>query len=209
MTARSLRSLVLAPLLVVALIGTVSACTKSTPTVVATTTTTQTITRTPSSGPTGPVSTAPLVEKPSASCPLIGYDEARSDAGFRLQTTIGTLTQDGKFAGCRFYPNPFPGERLPPATQVAIEIVVSPYASVDAAHNAFIQLAEAGKNFQQETIASGNTGLCYQTTLWAPDNGTDWACTFAKGSKVVVIRTVVTSPALNVLEIAQAVYPKV
>ena len=57
------RSLVLAPLVTLALIGALSACTKSTPGDVTTSTTTQTITRTPSTGPTGPISTGTIAEK--------------------------------------------------------------------------------------------------------------------------------------------------
>jgi len=127
--------------------------------------------------------------------------------------------QSGKVVGCRFYPLEHPadgcdqtclsGEHLPPGTIPAVEILEMPYASPDAAHNAFVRIAEAGTNYQQDQIAAGNIGLCYQTTVWDKDNGTDWACTFSKGSAVIVIKSVVTDPALNVVEIAQAIYPKI
>src|SRR5205085_9759630 len=106
---------------------------------------------------------------------------------------------------CRFYPAVFKSEHLPPPSQVAIEVLVSQYASPSTARDAFIRVATAGTNYQQDDVATGVKGLCYQTTLWSPDKGKDWACTFSKGSKVVVIRTVVTDPAFNVVQIAKAV----
>ena len=208
MTTRTLRRSA-AALLAVACALTVAACTKSTPTShTSIVTNTQTITRTPSIGPTGPVSTGQITEKRVSSCPYVSLDEAKADAGMRLEKIV-TLIQDGKVVGCRFYPAVFKTENLPPTTQLAVEILAQQYASADAAHNAFITIAEAGTNYQQEEIATGVTGLCYQTTVWTHDAGKDWACSFNKGATVVVIRTVVTSPALNVVEIAKAVYPKV
>ncbi len=193
MTTRTLRRSA-AAVLAVACALTVAACTKSTPTShTSIVTNTKTITRTPSTGPTGPVSTGQITEKRVSSCPYVSLDEAKADAGMRLDKIV-TLIQDGKVVGCRFYP---------------AEILAQQYANADAAHNAFVTIAEAGTNFQQEEIATGVTGLCYQTTVWAHDAGKDWACSYNKGATVVVIRTVVTSPALNVVEIAKAVYPKV
>jgi hypothetical protein len=208
-TTRTIRRFAAAVLALVCALS-MAACTKSTPTShTSVVTNTQTITQSPSSiGPTGPVSTGTISEKKVSTCPYVSLDEAKADAGMRLDKIV-TLLQDGKVVGCRFYPAVFKTENLPPTTQLAVEILIQQYASPDAAHNAFITIAEAGTNYQQEDVASGNTGLCYQTTVWAHDAGKDWACTFSKGSTVVVIRTVVTSPALNVVEIAKAVYPKV
>lgn len=210
MTTRTIARTAGALLATAALLGSVAACTKSSGGGhVGVTTQTQTITTTPAGGPTGPVRTGKLVEKKAGSCPLVSTDEAKDDVGMRLNK-VATVTQDGVFAGCRFYPAVFQSEHLPPPSQVVVEILVSEYASARAAHNAFITIAEkAGTNFQQAEIATGNTGVCYQTTLWPDDKGKDWACNFSKGAKVVVIRTVVTSPALNVIQLAKAVYPKV
>lgn len=124
----------------------------------------------------------------------------------------------GKVVGCRLYALEHPtsecdtsclaGENLPPGSQPAIEIESTNYSSSPAARAAFIRIAKAGTALQQDKIASGNTGLCFQTDFWTKDAGKDWACTFSEGSTVVVIRTVVTSPALDVVELAQAVEPK-
>ena len=205
------------PLLAVALTASVAACTKSTPVSAPTSTVVHTQTTTVSPGPSGPISTGPVTEKQVAACPFLGIDNAKSFAGIRLDR-ITELSQDNAVVGCRFYPLEHPNsdcdatclanEKLPPGNVAGIELLASKYASPDAAHNGYIRIAEAGTNVQQDTIAPGNIALCYQTTVWSKDDGHDWACAFAKGSTVVVIRTVVTDPALNVVEIAQAVYPK-
>ena len=191
------------------LLLTVTACTKSTPTVTTTTTITTTTTTTPPVGPTGPVSTGPVSETTAASCPYISYDQARSDAGYRLDR-ISTLSQDGKVVGCRFYPSQYlaTSEHLPPPSQVAIEILANDYAGHTAAFNAMVLLARSGTNPQQYSPASGNTGICYQATFWSADNGKDWECAFTKNATLVTIKTVVTDPALNVISIAQTIYPK-
>lgn len=208
MTTRTLGRSAVSALAALALTITVAACTKSSPSHVTTSTQTSTSTHPTTSDPTGPVVIGKLTEKGASSCPLLSTTEAKSDAGMRLNK-ITTLSQNGKLVGCRFYPAVFQSEHLPPPSQVVIEIVISQYANATSAHNAFIRIATSGTNYQQDVIATGNTGLCFQTTLWKPDNGKDWACTFSKGSKVVVIRTVVTDPAFNVVQIAKAVYPKV
>ena len=51
-------------------------------------------------------------------------------------------------------------------------------------------------------------GACYQDSFYPPDRGRDWACAFAIGTSVVLVRTVVTSPALNVIQVARAVLPE-
>ena len=216
MTARSLRSFVLAPIAVLALIGALGACTKSTPSGTSAPATTRTVT-TPNTTPTGPLDTSAVTEKTASSCPFISFTDAKNFAGFRLDR-ITTLSQSGTLVGCRFYALQHPNaqcdqsclsaERLPPANVPGIELLASHYANHTAAFNAMAVLADHGTSPQQFAPVAGNTGVCYQTTLWAHDDGKDWACDFTKGAELVVIRTVVTDPALNVIEIAQAAYPK-
>jgi len=207
-TARTLAR-VAAALAALAFVVSLAACTKSSPKQdTSSTSSSAPSTPTRSIDQTGPVSVGNITEKTTSSCPYLSFDTAKNDAGMRLQR-IATLHQNGKVVGCRFFPAVFTSEKLPPTSQVVIEIVVSEYANHTAANNAFIRIAEAGKNFQQEEVATGNTGLCYETTLWAKDQGTDWACTFSKGTKVVVIRTVVNGSSFNVVQLAKAVYPKV
>lgn len=209
-----------AAVVTVMLLGSLSACTKSSPANVdsSSSASTASTNATPSIQATGPVSTGTITEKPVGSCPYISLGNAYSDGGMRLER-ITELIQAGATVGCRFYPLQHPnsecgasclaGEHLPPGNVPAIEIAISSYANATNAHNAFVRIAEQGTNYQQDVFAPGNTGLCYETTFWSHDHGTDWACTFSKGIKVVVIRTVVTGSALNVVALAKAIYPKV
>ncbi|MCW2497901.1 hypothetical protein [Jatrophihabitans sp.] len=218
MTVRPLRRAAAAALLALALAAALAACTPSNPTITTSSTSTSIVKTTiPPTGNTGPVSTAKVTEKTASSCPYISLDAAHNDAGYRLER-ITRLSQDGKLVGCRFYPLEHPnaqcdavclaGEKLPPGNVPGVDILSTKYTNANNASNAFIKLAEAGTDYQREEIAPGNTGLCFRTTVWTKDNGRDWACTFSKGATMVVIRTFVTDPALNVVEIAKAIYPK-
>jgi hypothetical protein len=212
---------VTAALAALAVVLSLAACTKSTPgqhVTISTGANSSQSSSIPTIQQTGPISGGPVTEKTASTCPFLGFDTAKNDSGMRLDR-IATLSQGGKVVGCRIYALQHPNsqcdatclgnEHLPPASVPAIEILLSKYANTTNAHNAFIRIAEAGTNFQQTQIATGNTGLCYQTTLWSKDAGKDSACTFSKGTTVVVIRTVVVGSPLNVVEIAKAVYPKV
>jgi hypothetical protein len=125
---------------------------------------------------------------------------------------ITVLKADGKLVGCRFYAlqgSPLAvSEHLPGPNQPAIEITSTRYPDATSAHNAFVALAEKGRNVQQATISGDNVGLCFQTDFYPNDHGTDWACTYSVGTMLVLVKTVVTSPALNAIEIAKAVAPK-
>lgn len=161
-----------------------------------------------------PLSTAAVVERTAAGCPYIAIDVASEDVGYRLDR-ITVLIRSGRVVGCRFYALQhttaqcdqacLDHERLPPADVPGIEIRATRYKTATDAHNAFVLAAEAGRDVQRATIESSNTGLCYRTTVWAHDNGTDWACAFSKGSTAIVIRTVVTAPAQDVVELAKVV----
>lgn len=192
-----------------------AACTDSTaPPVSPGTTATVTQTRPPSPGATAPISTGPTTTKEVGSCPLLSTAEVVANVGQRL-AKVTVQFSGAKIVGCTWYPLAHPnsqcdeacflGEHLPPGTQADVKISSSTYASAIAAHNAFIRLAERGTNYQQEQIATNNTGLCFQTNFWAHDAGKDWACTFAVGTRVVLVNSVVTDPALDVVHVAQAV----
>ncbi len=123
---------------------------------------------------------------------------------------ITALTSGGATVGCRFYAlqgSPLSrSEHLPGPHQPALEILVSRYPSDLAAHNAFVRLDQAeGTNPQQASIVGQAPGLCFQTSFDAADKGKDWACAFSKGKLMVVLRTVVTKSALNVILVSRAV----
>lgn len=191
------------------------ACTSgsgSTPPPSATTrTVTATTTRTPSYGPTTPVSTGPTTVAGAASCPLLPEQQAADRVGMRLDR-ITVLHSGGRAVGCRFYAlqnSPLHNsEHLPGPKQPAIEIETMRYASMIAAHNAFVIEARHGSNPQQEQIGR-TTGVCFQIAFYPRDHGRDWACSFNVGAVKVSVRTVVVTPALNVAEIARVVARKV
>jgi hypothetical protein len=204
--------------LAIALIATVAACVRSTSSPTPTRTSTETITSPGTSTPqptnSGPLSTATVSEKTVAACPYISEDEASSDTGFRLDR-ITELIQAGEVVGCRFYALQNPtaqcdeacvrAENLPPGNVPGVEIRATKYSSSLNAHNAFVTTAKTGTDYQQVEIGTGNIGVCYRTTVWTQDGGRDWACAFSKGATEIVIRTSVTDPPLNVVQIANAI----
>ena len=128
---------------------------------------------------------------------------------------ITVLRSGGKVVGCRIYGLQYPAdgcsqscldaENLPPGNQPALEITTQRYANATDAHNAFVRLAETGTSVQQAEVASGNTGLCFQTDFYAADKGKDWACTFSVGPTMVVVRTVIAQVAFSAIEVTKAV----
>lgn len=122
---------------------------------------------------------------------------------------ITVLRSGGRTVGCRFYAlqgGPLhQSEHLPGPNQPAVEIVSSRYSSATAAHNAFVLLAQKGTNLQQATIVGQTMGLCFQTDFYSKDKGSDWACTFSNGTTLVLVKTVVTSPALNAILVSRAI----
>ena len=127
---------------------------------------------------------------------------------------IAVLRSGGSVVGCRFYAlqhSPLSiSENLPGPHQPAVEIETYRYRSATDAHNGFVRLAEKeGSNLQQDRIVGRALGLCYQTRFYPKDHGTDWACAFSKGTVMAVVRTVVTSPALNAKRVARAIAAKI
>lgn len=188
---------------------TLAACTAgSTPSGPTTSVRTTTRTRTvpPPAGPTGPIGTGPTTAAQAAACPLLGEQSAADRVGMRL-ARVTVLRSGGRLVGCRFYALQnsalAQSEHLPGPHQPAIEIGSSRFASTTAAHNAVVRTAEQGRNVQPARI--GDFGACYQIGFYSRDHGTDWACAFQDGSKVVVVKTVVVSPALNVILVAREV----
>ncbi len=176
-------------------------------TVTSTRTVVGTTTSTPAIGPTAPVSTGPTTAARVAACPLLPEQKAADRVGMRLER-ITVLRSRGKVVGCRFYAlqgSPLHNsEHLPGPDQPAIEIETTRYYSAIAAHNAFVLDARRGTNPQQTRIGR-TVGVCFQISLYKPDHGRDWACSFSLGTTKVSVRTVVVSPALNVVQVARAV----
>jgi hypothetical protein len=179
-----------------------TACTKSVTQIDTTTTTVVT-----STVDHRPVRTGPTTAAAASRCPFVDEQAAADYAGMRL-ARITVLRSDGKVVGCRIYAlqnSPLHNsEKLPPANQPAVEITLTRYRSAAAAHDAIVLAARAGTNPQQVRIGT-TTGVCFQTRFYAKDDGQDWACAYAAGTTLVLVRTVVVSPALNAVEIARAI----
>ncbi len=204
-TAQRAAALVAAALCV-AVTGCSSGDAAPTPT---TSTATQTVTSTRPPPPSGPVDTGPTKVATAPSCPVLAKQSAADKVGMRL-ARITVLTSGGRTVGCRFFAlqgSPLSqSEHLPGPKQPAIEIVSTRYSSDTAAHNAFVRLAQReGSNLQQASIVGQAPGVCFQTEFYAADKGMDWACAFSKAKITVVVRTVVTIPALNAILVARAV----
>lgn len=183
---------------------------------------TDTVTRTHSAPPpeqVTPIPTGPTTAATAHVCPYLDQRSAADTAGMRL-AKITVLRSGGKVVGCRFYALQHPnascsetclrGEHLPGPHQPAIEIETYRYPSAVAAHNGFVRLSEhEGHNIQQAALVGQAPGLCFQAHFYPKDHGTDWACAFSNGKHMAVVRTVVTSPALNAILIARAVGKRV
>ncbi|HEY7010910.1 MAG TPA: hypothetical protein VH395_18305 [Jatrophihabitantaceae bacterium] len=173
---------------------------------------TVTHTRSPTAEPTAPISTGPTRATTAATCPLLPTRQAADHVGMRL-ARITVLHSGGKVVGCRFYAlqdSPLSeSEHLPGPKQPVIEITTFRYPSERAAHNAFVRIAEHGSNVQTASIVGQAPGACFQTDFYAKDDGEDWACAFSKGDTMVLVRTVVTSPALSAILVARAVAERI
>lgn len=195
----------------VAALATLVACTSGAGSPAPTThTIVRTVVDTPS-GPTAPISTGPTKAAAAAKCPFIDEQSAANKVGMRL-ARVTVLRSGGRVVGCRFYAlqgSPLStSEHLPGPNQPAVEIETYRYQSDVAAHNAFVRASERGTNVQQESIVGQAPGLCFQLDFFAHDHGTDWACSFSKGTTMAIVRTVVTSPALNARDVARIVASK-
>jgi hypothetical protein len=144
----------------------------------------------------------------------VSTDFIHNTIGMRLGR-ITVLKSAGRTVGCRIYPQSHPdaqcdatclqGEHLPRPSQPVVEITTQRYGSAVAAHNAFVLIARQGRNAQQADLGGGNTGVCFQTDFYAADHGADWACAASKSTTELLVRTVVTSPALNAQLVTQRV----
>jgi hypothetical protein len=154
------------------------------------------------------VRTGPTTAVRAPVCPLLGRRQAADRIGMRL-ARITVLRSGGRLVGCRFYAlhgSPLhASEHLPGPSQPAVEILLRRYRAPAAAHNAFVRAASSGRDPQRERIEPGSTGVCYQSDFYPPDRGRDWACGFSTGRTSVLVRTVVTSPALDAVLVARAI----
>jgi hypothetical protein len=164
------------------------------------------------SAATAPVSEGRTTAVEAASCPFLEQSFAEDTIGMRL-SRITVLRTGGRTTGCRLYAlqdsSLAASEGLPGPTQPAVAITSTRYPSATAAHNAYVALGAKGTNPQQDSLGGGVTATCFQTVFYQQDHGADWACAFSKGSTAVLVRTVVTSPALDAVQLAKTILPAI
>ena len=104
-------------------------------------------------------------------------------------------------AGCRFY------FYAPPFGAIA-DIEPTTFDSAVAARNAMIRTGEQGTQvIGRPDLATGVVGVSYRTAFYGPDDGRDWACAYARGTLLVVVRTQRTDTAEVAVLLAQAIIP--
>jgi hypothetical protein len=127
--------------------------------------------------------------------------------GMRLGL-IAVLRSAGHVVGCRFYAlqnSPLhTSEHLPGPHQPVVEIATARFRTALAAHNAFVQMGNAGKNVQRADLGR-TTGICFQAPFYPKDRGNDWACAASVGRIEVVVRGVDTTGSFSTAELTKVV----
>lgn len=159
-----------------------------------------------------PVSTKPVSTKPATTstsrgaagkarevegtCPYVSNEQVALTEGNRVgRSTVVTTSP----VGCRFY---FAyGD-----AHMTARISVRTFATPTLAYNAMVRTGGVGA-IGDPSIGSG--AVLYQTSFYPPDGGRDWACTFAKGRRVVTVNTSQVSPSANARNLARVVEPKI
>ncbi len=167
-------------------------------------TTTQTLTKTaprstPRNEPTGAIPDG-RISTVESDCPYLSVTDASTEEGNRIDKRY-VLMARGKVVGCRFM--------FWTDAYAVLEITKHTYASSDAAYNAMIRIGQRGGNSHGvKGLVPGVDAMLYQTRFYAVDGATDWACTFAKGTTVVTVKTAQNNVEFNAREIAKSIAPK-
>ncbi|SDI84318.1 protein of unknown function [Frankineae bacterium MT45] len=116
-------------------------------------------------------------------CP---YIDTATAAGANGNHIYLTTVSNAKPVTCRFYfwADPF---------NAVLEIAPTTFATATEAHNAMVLTAKASPIPSSVSsypgFAPGVDLISFQTQLYGPDNGKDWAAVFAKGKTMVLVRT--------------------
>lgn len=141
------------------------------------------------------LSTPHGVKEVDGTCPYISNQDFADGEGDRVGRVTVLQT---KPVGCRFY---FQYD----SSAVIGEIDMDVFGTTTQAYNAMVLSAKGHPEVQSDpSIGAG--AVAFQTTL----QGTEaWQCVFAKGTSVVTVRTRQPYPALNALNLARAIVPKI
>jgi hypothetical protein len=147
-----------------------------------------------------PPGAAPARGEREATCPYISTQDAAETEGNRIyRTTVITSTHP---VGCRFY-------FWCCDFHATMDIVPRAFASPLEAYNAMVRTGEAGANaIGVRALVPGVSAVLYQTKFYGPDGATDWACTFAKGRTMVIVRTNQNDVSFNAKQLAALIAPR-
>ncbi len=189
-------------------------CSRSTPPPVVTTTvvTTTVIPASPKPTPTPTFRPAPASYLPvlpgdgslpaaqvAGTCPYVDTQTAMDIEGNRIgQTAVSAV----KPIVCTFYYAYAP-------VRATLQIAPLRFATATDAYNAMVLTGEAGSEVDsRRSIVPGVDAVLYRTKFYQPDDGRNWACSFAKGTTMVTVRTDRTDTSYNALQIAKAIAGK-
>lgn len=157
----------------------------------------------PSSAPRSTVLTTPRpslstphgVKEVDGTCPYIANQAFAEGEGDR----VGRVTVlQSKPVGCRFY---FSYD----ASVVIGEIDLDTFGTPTEAYNAMVLSAKGHPEVQSDP-AIGDGAVAFQRDL---QGSRTWQCVFAKGPRVVTVRTRQTYPALNAFNLAREIAPRI
>jgi hypothetical protein len=129
-------------------------------------------------------------------CPYLHMRTAMDLEGNRIGRS--TISQD-RPTSCTFYYAYAPH-------RATLQVAPAYFATAVDAYNAMVLTGRAGTDVDSRPgIAPGVDAVLYRTRFYAPDGGRNWACSFAKGTTMVTIRTDRTDTSFNAVEIATVV----
>jgi hypothetical protein len=132
------------------------------------------------------------VREITKACPYISNDDEQIAEGKKVgRSTVLTTTP----VGCRFY-------LAYPDYHAVAQITVRTFPTELAAFNT---VARTGGSTAQSTPGIGDGAVLYRTRFYKPDGARDWACIFAKGTKVVTVHTDAYMSSVDARNVASAI----
>jgi hypothetical protein len=131
-----------------------------------------------------------------AECPYLDRQTAQDLEGNRIsRVAVGPAHP----VSCRFY-------FWCCDYHATLDIAPTIFPNADAAYNAMVRTGQSGGNVQPAAdLAPGVDGVLYQSLFYGPDGAKDWACAFAAGRTMVVVRTDQSTVSLDARRVAQEI----
>jgi hypothetical protein len=150
----------------------------------------------------------PTTVTAAAACPLLRQQFVANTIGMRL-ARITVARNRGRVTGCRFYALQHSAlhdsEHLPGPHQPAVQITIVRYPTATSAKSGVAAHVALGTAAQRARFGPDTFGACFRAAFYAPDHGTDWGCAVGAGTDEVLVQTVDTTTALDVVTLTKAV----